>query len=77
MILSSDVNLDRTCLDSTGSVDNEIWHEAQSYIPQFPSDTTFNDHGDFRDINQQDMHYFDVFEYDSYEDINNAIDTCV
>ena len=77
VVLTSEVYWDPTCLDSPGSVDNEIWYDIQSSISQCLSNRTFNDHGELRDINQQDMHYFDAFGYDSYEDIYNVIDTYV
>ena len=76
VVLNSDVDWDPSCLDWLGTVDNKIYHDAQSSIPQNLFDPTFNDYGELRDINKG-MHYFDVFEYDYDEDINNVIYTFV
>ena len=55
---------------------NEIWYNDQSCIPQCPSDATFNEHGEFKKINEQDMHYFDAFKYNSHDEIGSLINTC-
>ena len=76
-VTTSDFDWAPTCLDSLGSAENEILHDAQSSIPPGHADPIFNYHGELRDINQQGIFYFDAFENDSYEDINNVIDTCL
>ena len=50
--LTSETNWEPTCLYSSGSIANEIWHDTQSSTPQSPSDATFNECGCFRNINQ-------------------------
>ena len=44
---------------------------------QSPFYATFNDYEELRAVNQQDTHYFGTLEYDSYEDVDNLINTCV
>ena len=76
-VITSDVDSGPSFLDLLGVIDNGIFYGNQLSITQDPSDTTFNEHGYFRDIGQQDMHYIDTLECNSYEDINNLIDTCI
>ena len=35
------------------------------------------EHGEFREINQQDIRYIKSFGHGSYEYVKNLIDTCV
>ena len=44
---------------------------------QSPFYATFNDYEELRAVNQQDTHYFGTLEYDSYEDVDNLINTRV
>ena len=76
-MLTLDVYWDSTCLDSLGGVDNEIWNDAQSSKPKGPSDSIFNEHGEFRGIEKQEMHFFDSLKCDSCEDMNTLIASCV
>ena len=46
-------------------------------MSQGPSEETFNECGELRVLIQKDIHYFDSFENDSYEDVDNLIDICV
>ena len=76
IVIITDAYWDPTCLDSPYDIENEIWYNAQSCIPQCPSDATFNEHGEFKKINEQDMHYFDAFKYNSHDEIGSLINTC-
>ena len=66
-VLNSDADWDPNCICSLGGVEKEIWFDTQLSISQDPSNETFNDNGEFHNVNQQSMHYF----------VDKSINACV
>ena len=49
-MITLDVNLDHTCLDYEGKLDNEEWFDTQSSFPDGPDSKLFNDNREHRNV---------------------------
>ena len=76
MVPTSDADWYPTFIYLLEDIGDEIRHDAQLSTPKCTSNVTFNKYGEFRETLQY-MHYFNTLEFESYEDIDSMVNTCV
>ena len=47
-----------------------MWHDAPSLFPAGPSDTTFNEHEELREVNKNEIRFFGAFEHFSCDGVD-------